>query len=147
MHGVYKYEHNGKVIYVGKTSSSFESRFYTHSKDEKFKPYLETATAFIYETKDGYEADFLETALINQHKPALNSAKSAVTNADIRVDVQWVKWENGWRQKRSSGEHRSIKSYSFTLREDTAEKLKVFAKENGVSASKMADHILSQVIK
>lgn len=40
-----------------------------------------------------------------------------------------------------------IKGFSFTLREDNVKKLRVLAKSQGVSASKMLDHILSEVIK
>ena len=40
-----------------------------------------------------------------------------------------------------------IKGFSFTLREDNVKKLKKLAKSRGVSASKMLDHILSEVIK
>lgn len=40
-----------------------------------------------------------------------------------------------------------IKGFSFTLREDNVKKLRALAKSHGVSASKMLDHILSEVIK
>lgn len=40
-----------------------------------------------------------------------------------------------------------IKGFSFTLREDNVKKLRAIAKSRGVSASKMLDHILSEVIK
>lgn len=40
-----------------------------------------------------------------------------------------------------------IKGFSFTLREDNVKKLRALAKSRGVSASKMLDHILSEVIK
>lgn len=40
-----------------------------------------------------------------------------------------------------------IKGFSFTLREDNVKKLRNLAKSRGVSASKMLDHILSEVIK
>ena len=40
-----------------------------------------------------------------------------------------------------------IKGFSFTLREDNVKKLKKLAKSRNVSASKMLDHILSEVIK
>lgn len=41
----------------------------------------------------------------------------------------------------------AIKGFSFTLREDNVKKLRALAKSRGVSASKMLDHILSEVIK
>lgn len=40
-----------------------------------------------------------------------------------------------------------VKGFSFTLREDNVKKLRALAKSQGVSASKMLDHILSEVIK
>lgn len=40
-----------------------------------------------------------------------------------------------------------IKGFSFTLREENVKKLRTLAKKHGVSASKMLDHILSEVIK
>lgn len=40
-----------------------------------------------------------------------------------------------------------IKGFSFTLREDNVKKLRALAESRGVSASKMLDHILSEVIK
>jgi hypothetical protein len=146
MHGVYKYEYDGRVVYVGKTSNSFESRIYIHSRDEKFKPYLDEASIFIYETRDEREADFLETVLISQHKPILNEAKHQTTSVNVCADIQWIPWSGGWKQKRSPDEHRSIKGYSFTLKVETVNKLKALAKSRGVSTSKMMDIILSEVL-
>jgi hypothetical protein len=40
-----------------------------------------------------------------------------------------------------------IKGFSFTLREDNVKKLRMLANSRGVSASKMLDHILSEVIE
>lgn len=40
-----------------------------------------------------------------------------------------------------------VKGFSFTLKEENVKKLKALAKKRGVSASKMLDHILSEVIK
>ena len=144
MHGIYKYECDGQVIYIGKTDNSFENRIYNHSREEKFAPYIDKATISIYETRDENEADFLETALINQYRPILNAAKRLVTSVDVSVNVQWVPWNGGWKQKRRPDEHRAIKNYSFTLNADNVGKLKDLAKSRGVSTSKLVDQILSE---
>lgn len=144
MHGIYKYEYDGKVIYVGKTDNSFENRIYVHSKEERFAPYLDKAKIFIYETRDAVEADFLETVLICQCKPVLNMAKRMITSVGVCANVQWVPWNGGWKQKRRADEHRPIKSYSFTLNVDTVDMLRTLAKSRGVSASKLVDQILTE---
>lgn len=40
-----------------------------------------------------------------------------------------------------------IKGFSFTLREDNVKMLRKLAKSRGVSASKMLDHLMSEVFK
>lgn len=146
MHGVYKYEYAGKVVYIGKTDNSFENRIYNHSREGKFAPYIEEATISVYETRDKGEADFLETVLISQHKPILNEAKHKVTDVDVRANIRWSPWNGGWKQKRRPDEHRPIKGYSFTLTVDTVNKLKALAKSRGVSTSKMVDAILDEAL-
>ena len=147
MHGVYKYEYDGKVIYIGKTDNSFENRIYIHSREDKFAPYIDKAKIFIYETRDKNETDFLETVLISQYKPILNAVKHKVTDVDVRANVQWVPWSGGWKQKRSPDEHRSIKGYSLTLREDNFAKFKGLAKSRGVSTSKMLDQVITEFLE
>lgn len=41
----------------------------------------------------------------------------------------------------------TIKGFSFTLHAENVEKLRKLAKQRGVSASKLLDHILAEVIK
>jgi hypothetical protein len=147
MHGVYKYEYEGKVIYIGKTDNSFENRIYNHSREDKFAPYIDKATISVYETRDKVETDFLETVLINQYRPALNAAKHKVTSVDVCANVQWVPWSGGWKQKRRPDENRTIKGYSFTLREDNMKKMREVANDRGVSVSKLIDHLLEEALK
>ena len=142
MHGIYKYEHDEKVIYIGKTDNSFESRIYAHSRDKKFAPYLEKASISVHETRDAAEADFLETVLIAQHRPILNAAKKLVTNASVYANIEWIPWNGGWKQKRTPDEHRTIKGFSFTLNVENAKKLKDLANSKNVSSSKMLDKLM-----
>ena len=142
MHGIYKYEHDEKVIYIGKTDNSFESRIYAHSRDKKFAPYLEKASISVHETRDAAEADFLETVLIAQHRPILNAAKKLVTDASVYANIEWIPWNGGWKQKRTPDEHRTIKGFSFTLNVENAKKLKALANSKNVSSSKMLDQLM-----
>ena len=89
MYGVYKYECDGQIVYIGKTTTSFSDRFYSHACEEKFKPYLDKAVIYICEAEDAHEADFLETVLIAEHKPILNVAKKRITTARVHVDLAW----------------------------------------------------------
>lgn len=94
MHGVYKYEYDGKVIYIGKTNADFSARIACHKKEESFLPYLPEAKIFIYETKSACETDFLETLLINQYKPELNTSKKDLTDVDVCAELDWEPWDN-----------------------------------------------------
>lgn len=41
----------------------------------------------------------------------------------------------------------AIKGFSFTLREDNVKKLRVLAQKRGVSASKIIDHLVEELLK
>lgn len=147
MHGVYKYECDGEIIYIGKTSGYLGNRINAHATEDKFAPYIKKAVVFFHETKSGAEADFLETALINQYQPVLNVAKKCVTVIGVQVKVDWVPWTSSAKPKgkQDVSDIDKIKGYSFTLHESTVNKLREAARIKDVTASKLLDNILSEI--
>lgn len=147
LHGVYKYECDGEIIYIGKTDGFLGNRINAHAIDKKFAPYIKKSVVFFHETKTSAEADFLETALINQHRPVLNVAKKNDMAADVQVKVDWVPWVSCAkpRGKQEVDESDKIKGYSFTLHESTVNKLREAARLRDITASKLLDTILSEV--
>lgn len=142
MHGVYKYEANGEVIYVGKTDSNFEARFACHKRESSFAPYLSSAKIFVCEMKDAREADFMETLLISQHKPKLNKSKKSVTDCEVYAVLDWALWSPVAHKKKRS-EKRSCTLY---LSDDNMKKLSAAAKKAGLSKSEFIDHLLSELL-
>ena len=145
MHGVYKYEVDGKVVYVGKTDSNFEARIACHRREEAFAPYLSKAKIFVREMKDAREADFLETLLINQHKPELNKAKKNVTDFEVWASLDWEPWEK-YRPAKRKTEKKKRCACAFYLSQDVYEELTRRAKESGVSRSRYLNDLLDRVL-
>lgn len=150
MHGVYKYEVDGKVIYVGKTDSNFESRITCHKRDSIFAPYLPKAKIFVQELKDAKEADFIETLLISQYKPKLNVKKKRVTDLEVCAVLDWVLWDDYdmERQINITIKKRPQKStYALYLPDETMKKVKAAAKKSDLSVSEIVAQALSEVFK
>ena len=146
MHGVYKYEYMGEIIYVGKTDRSFSDRIYCHSTDALFEPYLEKAEIYVCELNSETESDFLETVLINQYKPIINKAKKNVTNFSVSAILEWTPWLEynnsvGKNKKKPDG-----KSYSFYLSKEAKTKLEKLAKQKNCSESKALDALLCSIL-
>ena len=70
--GVYKYVHNGEIIYIGKSDSSIESRISGHSRESKFKPFLKKCEIYYAWLPNPAYTMIFETFLINKYKPHLN---------------------------------------------------------------------------
>lgn len=68
---VYKYVWNGDIIYIGKNDTDLVTRISQHSKEHKFKPYL-NAEVYYGILKNSSESDMMERLLINKYKPILN---------------------------------------------------------------------------
>ena len=72
---VYKYEHpDYPWLYVGKSDVNLKGRIDNHKKENKFKPYLNDATIYYIELSNKAQSKFIETYLIDKHKPLLNVA-------------------------------------------------------------------------
>lgn len=147
MHGVYKYEVKGEVIYVGKTNSDFETRIACHKRERLFAPYLSSAKIFVRELKDAKEADFMETLLINQYKPKLNKVKKDVTDIEICASIDWIPWSEYNRRAKESKRNRIKKrACVFYLSVDNLNKLESAAKKAGISKSAYLDQLMSKLL-
>ena len=72
-HYVYKYVHNGEIVYIGKTDVSVTNRVKEHRKEICFRDYA-GSTVFYIEVEDALEASVVERILIARYKPVLNTA-------------------------------------------------------------------------
>ena len=90
-HGIYKYIHDDKVVYVGKTDAEygFQNRIKCHEKEHEL---FNKSKIYIHLCKDQTETDSLETILINAYKPVLNKAK-LYDYEIIPPELEWVSWE------------------------------------------------------
>lgn len=90
-HFVYKYVHNGVVIYVGLTDNIIR-RVAEHASGQgleaKFLPYLDSE---IYYHRCGNEVEMraLESLLINQYKPILNIVDCQPGDSTVNIDIDW----------------------------------------------------------
>lgn len=144
MHGIYKYEADGEVVYVGKTDSDFVSRIACHHRETGFACYLKRAKIFVRETKDARETDFLETVLINQYKPVLNKKKKDVTDVQVSANLDWVSWDEYCNKKK---ENRDKGAFTYYILKDNNKKLVAAAKKAGMSKSEFLDQLLTEILK
>lgn len=146
MIGVYKYVYRGEVIYVGKTKSSFYERIYCHSKEKVFLPFLPEAEIFVCELGSEKEAEFIETVLINQHRPALNSKKKGLTSVPVNADIQWMPFDEYRRTNKREVKKRRGKSCVLYLDNDVVAAVDKIAKANNISRSKAMNALLSNYL-
>lgn len=93
-HGIYKYVYDGKVIYIGKTDSSFRSRINGHAKEKKFNDYS-SAEIFVFRTANNTETTIYEKLLINKYCPVLNvQDKHKETTNIIFEEPEWISYED-----------------------------------------------------
>ncbi len=75
--GLYKYEYEGQVIYIGKSDASVAKRIADHKREAKFQPYLKNGVnIYTCELPNSTETELVEKALINQYKPILNGTNN-----------------------------------------------------------------------
>lgn len=93
---VYKYVHQGDVIYIGKTDD-VARRVNEHASgqglEEKFLPYLEGVDIYFHECGNEVEMSALERLLINQYKPILNIVDVQPGASTIVIDMDWVYYD------------------------------------------------------
>lgn len=93
MCAIYKYIKNGEVVYVGKSANDVPRRVRSHSKEEKFKPFIDSCI-FVAECKNPAHMNILETLFINYYKPVLNVADKYGDDLDIAIpEIEWIPYE------------------------------------------------------
>ncbi len=93
MHGIYKYVLDDKILYIGKTDNSFQSRIKGHAKEDRFQPYL-NAEVFVFTTANRTEATIYEKLLINKYQPVLNVIDTHETADGIDFnEPEWMSYE------------------------------------------------------
>lgn len=101
-YGLYKYIHNGQIIYIGKsdkasTGLGIPQRIKDHSREAKFQPYLKESSIMFMSMSDCIdEIDANETLLIKQYAPILNVSdkpqKKSAQNYEATL-LKTHKWE------------------------------------------------------
>ena len=148
MHGVYKYEYDGEVIYVGKTSRSFEYRFYQHACEEKFKPYLDKIVKYICVAEDEHEADFWETALISEYKPILNAAKKGITATGIHIDINWQLYRPNVRNKINTRQYggRKTRKVNILTYPEIVDRIDAYTEKMNISRAELFEVAIEEYL-
>lgn len=90
-HFVYKYLLDNQILYIGKVDSDLRRRVEKHTKEEKFKPYLDHAEIFCIPLANPTETTFLELYLINKYKPILNVVAKYEGMSNIQLqEPDWI---------------------------------------------------------
>lgn len=93
---VYKYVHDGNIIYIGK-SENIVQRINQHAKckdlDMKFGPYIDKVKVYVHECANKTEMDALEILLINKYKPVLNISFKTNDEVSFRIDDSFLDWK------------------------------------------------------
>lgn len=72
--GIYKYEYNGEIIYVGKANSSIKGRVDSHKKELKFKKYLSKCKIYYFECTSWSDNRLYESYLIEKYNCNKNAS-------------------------------------------------------------------------
>ncbi len=113
-HGLYKYECEGKVIYIGKSDANVVKRISDHKREAKFKPYLKKGVSiYTCELPNSTETKLVEQALINQYKPILNGTDNQKGFSKlIKIDEpEWIFFdEDAFKAEKLDSLQKSSKS-------------------------------------
>ena len=123
--GLYKYEYEGQVIYIGKSDANVAKRIADHKREAKFQPYLAKGVkVYTCILPNSTETKLVEQALINQYKPILNGTDNQKGFSNlIKIDEpNWVLFdEDAYRTELSNSNNkhsnpnsvlnRSLKAY------------------------------------
>lgn len=88
---VYKYVHQDKVIYIGKSDSNYQDRIRCHSNESKFLPYLNDCEIYFAKLPNPAFTCIYETYLINKYKPVLNDKMKY--NKLMEFDLPEIEWQ------------------------------------------------------
>lgn len=90
--GLYKYVYPGKgIIYVGLSTNSIANRIYGHSREDKFKPFLDRAKIYYCHTPNKAVTEAYEKLLIDKYKPLLN-VKDKYEGSSCRWNFEEPEW-------------------------------------------------------
>ena len=94
MRGLYKYVYNGEIVYIGKSNESISKRIKNHSREEKFRQYLDS-DIYIFQLDNKDEIDLYEKILIGKYKPILNvqGVDNNFSYISIHDDLVWEPFE------------------------------------------------------
>ncbi len=112
-HGLYKYVCDGEIIYIGKSNANIYNRIKDHTRETKFKPYLQKGVE-IYTCllPNSAETDILEKALINQYKPVLNGTDNQ-PGFSSHIEVNEPAWtlfnEHDYMKSQTPNKRKNVK--------------------------------------
>lgn len=108
--GLYKYEYEGQVIYIGKSDANVAKRIADHKREAKFQPYLAKGVkVYTCILPNSTETKLVEQALINQYKPILNGTDNQKGFSNlIKIDEpNWVLFdEDAYRTELSNSNNK-----------------------------------------
>ena len=92
MNAVYKYVYDDKIVYIGKTNSSLNSRIKCHMGESKFQPYIDKCQIYFSLCQGVSHTAILEAYLINKYNPILNKSMNTVNEIlpFIIPEPEWV---------------------------------------------------------
>ena len=91
-HYVYKYVKNNEIIYIGKSDANLHARIKQHSKEEKFKSFLDSEIYYCT-LANATMSDVVESELIRKYNPKLNVAKKNEWTGLNFEEPKWIKYE------------------------------------------------------
>lgn len=98
---VYWFSHpDERWVYVGKSCGNLNNRILSHKRhwegdniDDKYRKLIDESDVYFTELTNPVEADFVESILINQHKPIANIAKKyEISSVNIELNLNWKKY-------------------------------------------------------
>lgn len=147
---IYKYVHKGKIIYIGQTRSSLESRICGHRNEDRFEPYQD-AEIYFFEVENNTELDILERLLINKYHPVLNVNNNSPESIEIELasEPDWIKYKHQELRAYSPGRPKGEECVTRSLRikSDINDLLVKMHEETRMSYNAIVNKALSEYLQ
>ena len=141
---VYKYvdTRNDEIVYIGLTDREMSLRIKEHSREVKFRPFLNYTKIYYFTVKNRTEMRIFEKLLINKYSPVLNDSDKYLETMDIVfAEPTWYSYEDYLLTKND------IKNQIATNPKKKRKRRKINHAEENKHTFELIDYIISEISK
>lgn len=141
---VYKYvdTRNDEIVYIGLTDREMSLRINEHSREVKFRPFLNHTKVYYFTVKNRAEMRIFEKLLINKYSPVLNDSDKYLETMDIVfAEPTWYAYEDYLLTKND------LKNQIATNPKKKQKRRRINHAEENKHTFELIDYIISEISK